>query len=111
MWCPHCQSDVPQAAGSAIGSRRCSRCGRTVSVAGDIHWVHVPAWRTGSDDGLDLETAPITHPAPHVSSIWDEWTLASEVQRARLLLSAAGDHRAPAAWRLDDFHPLTQDSV
>jgi hypothetical protein len=101
MWCPNCQSDVPQTAGSAIGSRRCCRCGRSPECA---------SRRAGSDEGLDLENGPLTGPTTAASSAWDDWTLAAEVQRARLLLT----HNSPGGcqatgWRIDGKHLLSVD--
>jgi len=108
MWCPHCQRDVPQAAGSA--SQKCSRCGHGISLAHDVHVAHKPARRAIGDEGLDLESAPVGPPAPRSRAIWDEWTLAAEVQRARQLLLLASSAGAAAEWRIDDLHPLNVDT-
>jgi hypothetical protein len=94
MWCPHCQSDVPQSADSPECPRRCWRCGRFVAAAErtDADW---HAWRGGSDQGLDL-TQDSRAPAAIVAlSSWDDWTLAAEVRRARRLLSEEA-HDAPS---------------
>ncbi|MEX2138751.1 MAG: hypothetical protein WD894_05780 [Pirellulales bacterium] len=99
MWCQHCQSDVPQTAGLPAGSRRCCRCGRSSGA--------LPR-RAGSDEGLDLERGV---PAVMTSAAaWDDWTLAAEVQRARLLLTPTGTGGASAAgWRIDGKHLLSWD--
>jgi hypothetical protein len=43
--------------------------------------------------------------------MWDEWTLAAEVQRARHLLSNGSGHNPAAEWRLDDVHLLNNDAA
>jgi hypothetical protein len=57
----------------------------------------------GSDEGLDLATgAPAILAAPPHST-WDDWTVAAEVQRARLLLSGSTANTS-AGWRIDAHH-------
>jgi hypothetical protein len=111
MWCPHCQRDVPQAAASASAPHKCSLCGCSVAYAREVHCAHKPAWRTLSDDGLDLETAQVGPQPPRSRAIWDEWTLAAEVQRARHLLSVGSGHSPAAEWRIDDVHSLIEEAV
>jgi hypothetical protein len=111
MWCPHCQRDVPQTAASASASRTCSRCGRTVAFVSDVHQAHKPVWRSGNDDGLDLAATATGPPAPLDCAMWDEWTLAAEVQRARHLLNGGSDRNLAADWRLDVIHPRNVKSV
>jgi hypothetical protein len=71
-----------------------------------VHPAHQPVWRGGNADGLDLEAAPTRPSVPLCSAMWDEWTLAAEVQRARQLLTGGTDCNSIADWRLDGIHPL-----
>jgi hypothetical protein len=91
MWCPHCQSDVPQTADSALNQRRCLRCGqfvaanRTASVVAGSSGER-EAWRGKADEGVDVTRDWQTLPSCTWTARYDEWTLAAEVQRARRLL-------------------------
>lgn len=70
----------------------------------DVHPAHKPAWRAGADDGLDLAATPNGSSVPLDCAMWDEWTLAAEVQRARQLLTGGTDHNPISDWRLDGIH-------
>jgi hypothetical protein len=70
-----------------------------------VHPAHKLGWHNGNDDGLDLAAVATGPSAPLDSAMWDEWTLAAEVQRARHLLSSGTDHNVFADWRLDGVHP------
>jgi hypothetical protein len=60
---------------------------------------------------LDLESTQLRAPIPRSRALWDEWTLAAEVRRARHLLSPGGVSGAAAEWRIDDLHRLIAETA
>jgi hypothetical protein len=108
MWCSHCQSDVPHTVAEAHGGRRCSRCGRFVASAYQEPDNSVRAtWCAGSDEGLDLSCVAEAGPVSSASFTWDDWKLAAELRRARLLYNGTAPNHG-THWRVDPNDSLPE---
>jgi hypothetical protein len=107
MWCPHCQSDVPQTSSSASSASRCLNCGRFVPRTAEAAISAAKSLSGGSETGLDLAANPFVESKLEPRAYWDDWKLAADVRSARRLSQRTPANVAePAAWRRDEPHSV-----